>query len=290
MWLPETAVDLETLDLLAELGIRFTLLAPTQARRVRALSGGAWRDVSGGHIDPTMPYVQRLPSGRQITVFFYHAALSRGIAFERLLTDGKRFADRLLEALSAQHPDPQLVHVATDGETYGHHHRFGEMALAYALDYLETSNLARLTNYGAYLERHPPTHEVEIIDNTAWSCAHGIERWRSNCGCRTGGPREWQQTWRTPLRQALDWLRDTLAPAYEQHGGQVLRDPWAARDDYITVILERSPHTMARFLQRHARRPLTRMQRPSCSNCWRYSTMRCSCIRAVAGFSMSSQA
>src|SRR3989449_3815983 len=236
MWLPETAVDLETLDLMADLGIRFTILSPTQARRVRALSGGAWRDVSGGHIDPTMPYLQRLPSGRQISVFFYHAAISRGIAFERLLSNGKELADRLVGAFSAQHAGPQLVHAATDGETYGHHHRFGEMALAYALDSIETNNLARLTNYGAYLEQHPPTHEVEIIANTAWSCAHGIERWRSNCGCRTGGSREWQQTWRTPLREALDWLRDTLAPVYEQRGSRVLHDPWAARDDYLTVI------------------------------------------------------
>jgi alpha-amylase/alpha-mannosidase (GH57 family) len=257
MWLPETAVDLETLDLMADLGIRFTILSPTQARRVRALSGGAWRDVSGGHIDPTMPYLQRLPSGRQITVFFYHAAISRGIAFERLLSNGKELADRLVGAFSAQHAGPQLVHAATDGETYGHHHRFGEMALAYALDSIETNNLARLTNYGAYLEQHPPTHEVEIIANTAWSCAHGIERWRSNCGCRTGGPREWQQTWRTPLREALDWLRDTLAPVYEQRGSRVLHDPWAARDDYLTVILERSPHNIERFLRRHARHSLT---------------------------------
>jgi len=257
MWLPETAVDLETLDLMAELGIRFTILSPTQARRVRARSGGVWRDVSGGHIDPTMPYLQRLPAGRQITVFFYHAAISRGIAFERLLANGKEFAERLVEAFSAQPPGPQLVHIATDGETYGHHHRFGEMALAYALDYIETNNLARLTNYGAYLEHHPPTHEVEVIANTAWSCAHGVERWRSNCGCRTGGPRGWQQTWRTPLREALDWLRDTLAPVYEQHGSRVLHDPWAVRDDYITVILERSPHHVERFLHRHARRALS---------------------------------
>lgn len=257
MWLPETAVDLETLDLMAELGIRFTILSPTQARRVRALSGGAWRDVSSGHIDPTMPYLQRLPAGRQITVFFYHAAIARGVAFETLLSNSTQFADQLVGAFSAQSPGPQLVHIATDGETYGHHHRFGEMALAYALDYIATNNLARLTNYGAYLEQHPPTHEVEIIANTAWSCTHGVERWRSNCGCRTGGPREWQQTWRTPLREALDWLRDTLAPAYEQRGGQVLRDPWAARDDYIAVILERSPHHVERFLHRHARRSLT---------------------------------
>src|SRR5262249_37330685 len=252
MWLPETAVDLETLDLLAECGIRFTILSPTQARRVRALSGGTWRDASDGRIDPTTPYVQALPSGRHVTLFFYHAAISRGIAFERLLSDGQQFADRLLAAFSAQPAGPQLVHIATDGETYGHHHRFGEMALAYALDYVETHNLARLTNYGAYLEHHPPAHEAEIIDNTSWSCAHGIERWRSNCGCRTGGPREWQQTWRTPLREALDWLRDTLAPAYEQHGGAVLHDPWAARDDYSTVILDRTPHNVERFLQRHA--------------------------------------
>lgn len=257
MWLPETAVDLETLEVLAACGIRFTILAPTQACRVRARGAGVWHDVSDGSIDPTMPYVQRLPSGRQIVLFFYHAALARGVAFERLLTDGQQFAHRLLDAFNPQRPGPQLVHVATDGETYGHHHRFGEMALAYALHYIETHKLARLTNYGAFLEHHPPTHEVEIINNTSWSCAHGIERWRSNCGCRTGGPPTWQQTWRTPLRAALDWLRDALAPAYEQRGSQVLRDPWAARDDYISVVLERSPQRLAHFLQRHARHPLT---------------------------------
>jgi alpha-amylase/alpha-mannosidase (GH57 family) len=257
MWLPETAVDLETLDLLAEYGIRFTILSPTQACRVRARSDSAWRDVSGGRIDPTMPYVQHLPSGRQISVFFYHAALARGVAFEHLLNNGKEFVEQLLGAFHAESQRPQLVHVATDGETYGHHHRFGEMALAYALDSLETHSLARLTNYGAYLEHHPPTHEVEIIENTAWSCAHGIERWRSNCGCRTGGPPGWQQAWRTPLREALDWLRDTLAVAYEQHSSQVWSAPWTVRDDYIAVILDRASQHVARFLHRHTERSLT---------------------------------
>jgi alpha-amylase/alpha-mannosidase (GH57 family) len=258
MWLPETAVDLETLDLLAVYGVRFTILAPHQAARVRRRDSTTWDTVSGGHIDSTMPYVQRLPSGRQIVIFFYHGPLSRGIAFNRLLDNGLHFAQQLMAALRPDAAHAQLLHVATDGETYGHHHRFGEMALAYALNYLETQAPVHLTNYGAYLERYPPTHEVEIHENTSWSCAHGIERWRSHCGCHTGGPDTWRQTWRTPLRAAMDTLRDTLAPAYAQQTRQrLLRDPWAARDDYITVLLNRTPSTMADFVQRHAGHALT---------------------------------
>jgi alpha-amylase/alpha-mannosidase (GH57 family) len=256
MWLPETAVDLETLAILAELGIRFTILAPHQASRVRIIGDRTWSDVSGGRIDPTRPYLLRLPSGQRITLFFYDGPISRAVAFEGLLTTGEHVADRLLSALSAERTWPQLVHIATDGETYGHHHRHGDMALAYALDYIDSNYLARLTNYGEYLEKHRPTHLVEIIENTSWSCDHGIERWRSDCGCHSGGPPEWHQTWRTPLREALDWLRDTLAPRYESRVSQLLRDPWEARNDYISVILDRSSESVERFVAQHAVRTL----------------------------------
>jgi alpha-amylase/alpha-mannosidase (GH57 family) len=251
MWLPETAVDLETLDIMAELGIRFTILAPHQASRVRRIGERVWRDVSGGRIDPTMAYELRLPSGRKISLFFYDAPISRAVAFEGLLTSGKNFAHRLLDGFSEERDWYELVHIATDGETYGHHHRFGDMALAYALHYIESNNLARLTNYGEYLEKHPPTHQVEIFENTSWSCAHGVERWRSNCGCNSGRHPGWNQAWRAPLREALDWLRDTLAPIYEEKGKQFLRDPWTARNDYISVILDRSPNSIERFLSQH---------------------------------------
>ncbi|WXJ82615.1 hypothetical protein MHLNE_19860 [Moorella humiferrea] len=256
MWLPETAVDMETLTILAEHGIRFTILAPWQARRVRPLGDEHWQEVHGG-IDTTMPYQVRLPeTDRTINVFFYHGEVARAVAFERLLNNGERFARRLLSIFDEGRNAPQLVNIATDGETYGHHHRHGDMALAYALDFIESNKLARLTNYGEFLEKHPPTHEVEINNNTSWSCAHGVERWRTNCGCNTGMHPGWSQAWRAPLRDALNWLRNTLAPKFEEKGRQFLKDPWAARNDYITVILDRSPENVDRFFAKHALRPL----------------------------------
>jgi alpha-amylase/alpha-mannosidase (GH57 family) len=256
MWLPETAVDLKTLSLMAELGVRFTILAPHQASRVRRIGRRHWEDVSGQRIDPTQAYILRLPKGRKINLFFYDGPISRGVAFEGLLERGENLAHRLMGAFSPDREWPQLVHIATDGETYGHHRGHGDMALAYALDYIESANLARLTNYGEYLEKHPPTQEVQIFEKTSWSCAHGLERWWKDCGCNSGMHPGWNQAWRTPLRNALDWLRDRLAPMFEARARQFLKDPWAARNDYIQVILGRSPDTMARFLNRHAVRKL----------------------------------
>jgi alpha-amylase/alpha-mannosidase (GH57 family) len=261
MWLPETAVDLETLDIMAELGIQFTILAPHQASRVREIGGRSWRDVNGGRIDPTRPYMLRLPSGRQISLFFYDNPISRAVAFEGLLSSGEQFAGRLTDSFSEERPWPQLVHIATDGETYGHHHRHGDMALAYALDHIESNNLARLTNYGEYLERHPPSYEVEILQNTSWSCPHGIERWRSDCGCSTGGRPGWNQAWRAPLREALDWLRDALVSPYEEHARQLLRGPWEARHDYIDAVLDRSQGNVQQFLSRHAAHELSEAEK-----------------------------
>jgi alpha-amylase/alpha-mannosidase (GH57 family) len=261
MWLPETAVDIETLDILSENGIRFSILAPHQARRVRAVGTGEWRDVGEAKIDPTRAYTMNLPSGRSIAIFFYDGPTSRAVAFERLLKNGESFAKRLLGVFSKNRSWPQIVHIATDGETYGHHHRFGEMALAYALRYIESNNLAYLTNYGEYLEKHPPTQEVEILENTSWSCAHGIERWRSDCGCDSGTNPTWNQAWRTPLRNALDWLRDKLAPACEERARSLLKDLWETRDDYIQVILDRGHGTTDAFLKKHAIRELTEPER-----------------------------
>jgi len=256
MWLPETAVDLQTLDILAQLGIKFTVLAPRQANRVRRYGGRTWHDVSGEKIDPTMPYQLRLPSRRRISLFFYDGPISRAVAFEGLLNNGELFASRLVGAFAQEpRPTPQLAHIATDGETYGHHHPRGEMALTYALRHIESNSLARSTNYAEYLEKHPPTHQVEIFENSSWSCIHGIERWRSDCGCNSGRL-GWKQEWRAPLREALDWLRDELARGYEETAAAFLKDPWAARDGYIDVILDRSPRILARYLARHAVRRL----------------------------------
>lgn len=257
MWLPETALDLETLEVLAELGIRFTVLAPHQARQVRKLNTQRWRNVEGARIDPTRAYAANLPSGRDINLFFYDGPISQAVAFERLLSNGENFAQRLVSGFSDARRWPQLMHIATDGETYGHHHPHGDMALAYALEYVESRRLARITNYGEYLAKHPPTHEVEIVNNTSWSCMHGVERWRSDCGCNSGMNPGWGQHWRAPLRVALDWLRDEFAGPYEQKAREYLNDPWAARDDYIQVVLDRSPQARAQFLARHQSRELT---------------------------------
>ena len=286
LWLPETAVDLASLDLMAAHGVRFTVLAPHQARRVRALpapaapnvsaaraateasaaesladigwrnvEGGGWRDVEGGRVDTTRPYEVRLPSGRRIAVFFYDGPIARAVAFEDLLTSGERFAGRLLAGVPHHGAADGLVHVATDGETYGHHHRFGDMALAYALHQVEAHGWAELTNYAAYLAGHPPGEEVELVENTSWSCAHGVDRWRDDCGCRLGGNPGWNQAWRAPLRLALDELRDELAALYEQAAGELFASPWEARDDYVAVVLDRTPASVDAFLERHAAGP-----------------------------------
>jgi alpha-amylase/alpha-mannosidase (GH57 family) len=256
MWLPETAVDLETLDLMAERGIRFTILAPHQALRVRRAEGGDWLDVPNGTIDSTRAYEVDLPSGRKIAAFFYNGAVAQAISFEGLLGSGDAFAKRLLDAFSPGNSNPQLVHVATDGESYGHHHRFGDMALAYALDKVENGGQAALTNYGEFLAKFPAQWKVEIVPDTSWSCAHGIERWRSNCGCNTGRHPDWSQDWRTPLRRAFDSLRDELAPLYESAAAKYFHTPWEARDGYIGVVLNRSAGALEKFFQTFQSRPL----------------------------------
>lgn len=260
MWLPETAVDLESLEILAEHGIRFTILAPQQAVAVRPLGDSSWQDVSSGKIDSTRAYRQQLPSGATIDLFFFDSQIARGVAFERLLNRGEEFAQRLLGAVSDKPGQPQLIHIATDGENYGHHHTHGDMSLAFALHQIEANPQVRLTNYGEFLEKHPPAMEVQIAENTSWSCPHGVERWRRHCGCNSGRF-GWNQTWREPLRRAMDDLRDRIQPLYEQAAAELVKDPWQARDDYHQVILDRSPETIETFLLDHAGQELAEEQR-----------------------------
>lgn len=261
LWLPECAADEASLEVLAEQGIKFTILSPYQAARIRPLGGQHWTDVNGGQIDPSRAYQVNLPSGRTIAVFFYDAPVSKAVAFEHLLNSGEAFAHRLLEGYDDGRDWPQLMHIATDGESYGHHHHYGEMGLAAALHYIESNQLATLTNYGEFLERHPPTHEVRIHEKSAWSCSHGVRRWHSDCGCNSGGRPGWNQRWRQPLRDALDWLRDELAPQFETRAGALFRDPWRARDAYISVILDRSEENVTQFLREHAARELGEEER-----------------------------
>ena len=209
-----------------------------------------WRGrINGGRIDPSMPYLVKLKSGRSIAVFFYDAPVAQAIAFEKLLANGERLAARLMEAFDDGRDHDQLAHVATDGESYGHHFQYGDMALAYALHAIEANGQVKLTIYAEYLEKHPPAHEVEIHQASAWSCPHGVGRWKENCGCNSGGHGDWNQKWREPLRNALDQLRDRLAPVYESRAKATLKDPWGARDQYINVILDRSPENIAAFFK-----------------------------------------
>ncbi len=249
MWLAETGVDVETLEVLAEAGIHFTLLAPRQARRWRKLGAKAWEDVPGG-IDPSRAYLCRLPSGRTIVVFFYDAIVSHDVAFRRLLDDGERFLQRIFQGFDDHRQHAQLMHIATDGESYGHHHPHGDMALAYVLERLGRHPDVRLTNYGEFLELHPPAWEVEIHENTSWSCAHGVERWRSDCGCRNRG--EYHQKWRAPLRRALDWLKLQLDHLFATRGRECFLDPWTARNAYVQVILAADrDQAIEAFLKKH---------------------------------------
>jgi alpha-amylase/alpha-mannosidase (GH57 family) len=253
MWLPETAADRETLRVLVDHGIRFTILAPRQAGRVR-LPGGEWREV-GARVDPSRSYRWDAGDGRGLALFFYDGPISHAIAFEGLLGSADALVARLKQAFDDRRTGAQLVHVATDGETYGHHHRFGEMALAAACHQLERDPELTLTNYGAFLAAHPPTETVELVEPSSWSCVHGVERWRADCGCNTGRP-GWHQRWRGPLREALDGVRDELDTLFEARASRLFRDPWAARDDYVEVVLDRSRESIGAFLARHQRQPL----------------------------------
>jgi alpha-amylase/alpha-mannosidase (GH57 family) len=246
MWLAETAVDTPSLETLAWAGMRFTILSPRQARRWRRIGSRDWLDIPGG-IDPSRAYLCRLPSGRSIDLFFYDGHISHQVAFERLLDSGERFLDRLLRGFDDTREHPQLMHIATDGETYGHHHPHGDMALAYALDRLIHAGDIQVTNYGEFLEKHPPEWEVEIHENSSWSCAHGIERWRADCGCRMRG--DWHQQWRAPVRQALDGLKEQVDHLFATRGRECFPDPWAARDAYVGVVLDRSDASLDAFLR-----------------------------------------
>ena len=250
MWLPECAVDTPSLEALAAEGIAFTVLAPHQAKAWRP-PGGEWRTSS---VDPGRAYKYKLPSGRTIDLFFYDGATAQAVAFERLLADGHQIIARMANRSAVEGGGPTLCHIATDGETYGHHHRYGDMALAWALSQVERGwNGTRLTNYAEFRAAVPTTWEVELVENSSWSCAHGISRWREDCGCNSGGHASWNQAWRRPLREALDWLRDRCAAALDTIGAGVFRDPWAARDAYVDVVLGGSRDE---FLSAHAQRGL----------------------------------
>lgn len=272
MWLAETAVDTESLEIMADEGIRFTVLSPGQALMVRPIAShqvgpeptfskqkerkSEWIDVSEGRIDPTRPYRVFLNSQRNkfIDVFFYDGPLSRAIAYEKILSSGEALLGRITGILDTHRDGPRLLSIATDGESYGHHFKFGEMALAWVFNHIENKGKIRLINYGAFLDIFTPEHEVKIVENSSWSCAHGVERWRSDCGCSVSGSKECTQHWRMPLRNGLEWLSGELALIFEKRASRLLKKPWDARDDYIKLIMDDSQKDS--FFQRHSIRRL----------------------------------
>ena len=265
MWLPEAAVSTSTLRLLVKHGMRYLILSPFQARRVKPFGAKRWVDVSEGRIDPTQPYRCFVKDGsgkkaldQSMDIFFYDGVISKEVSFGDLLRDGNIFCDRFRQVYQETKKRPQLIHIATDGENYGHHKKFGEMALAYALKQGFSSRGLEVINYGTFLKRFPPAWEVEIDEGpkgegTSWSCGHGVDRWKEDCGCSTGGQPDWNQQWRKPLREALDLLRDELSLTFEREGEGIFRGVWEARDGYIEVILDRSSLQRDQFFDRHGR-------------------------------------
>jgi alpha-amylase/alpha-mannosidase (GH57 family) len=259
MWLPETAINDAVIAALIDEGIRYVILSPYQASRIRPMGEVEWTSLRPGEIDARVPYACLHPdrSGRSIVVFFYQGSIAHSIAFEGILHSSRALVDRCAQI---QAGPGHLVNVATDGETYGHHFRFGERCIAHALTEEAAKRGFWITNYGEFLEHHPPSQEVELHkgprgEGTSWSCAHGIGRWYRNCGCHTGGQEHWSQDWRGPLREALDFLRDEAARAFEATRGDYFKDPWDARDAYVALVLDRT-RSRREFLRQHAPREL----------------------------------
>lgn len=246
-WLPEAAVDYETLEILVDNGIKFVILAPHQISTVKV--GGRWLEY--GRADPRVAYRILLPSGRSIAAIVYDGEISREVSFGDLLEDGGRLASRILGSFNDLLQEPQIITVASDGEAFGHHKKGGAIELAKALDIIEGSGEARLTSIARFLEVNPPRVKAKIAVNTSWSCPHGVERWRSECGCASEIRPGWRQTWRTPLRKAIDMLSAETLKAYEELGPALFKDHYEALRNYYMVLSLRSPGVLAGFLEFH---------------------------------------
>jgi alpha-amylase/alpha-mannosidase (GH57 family) len=257
MWLSETAVDTKTLETLAEHEIKFTILSPRQAKQVRKIGSKKWIEVKEDSLCTTMPYICNLPSGKSINLFFYNGKVAHDIAYGGLLHSGENLAAKMMESFKDNDSPSQLAHIATDGESFGHHHRHGDMALAYCLHHIRTNGSAKVTIYAEYLDKYPPTHEVQIHENSSWSCVHGVERWRSNCGCCANQSLSGKQQWREPLRKAMDWLRDKISETYEQNLSKYCQDLWGTRNAYIDVINDRTSENVNNFINKITGRELS---------------------------------
>lgn len=256
MWLPETAVDVETLEVLAGEGVEFTILDPKQGEAVRNIGSDSWVKLDAEHLDPKTPYLWVSPAdpSKKLAIFFYHRRLSQGIVSGETTASAEHFADaarsRLMPGDAAQ-----LVHVASDGEFYGHHHPGAERVLALTLDLLEADGIPA-TDPARFLALFPPPHEVRIRENTAWSCEHGLGRWEKDCGCRSAHLADWNQDWRAGMRDALNKLAHRLDAFYEDDASRFFEDPWKVRDESAALWLAPGDESASAFLKAHAKRPL----------------------------------
>ncbi len=264
MWLAETAVDYATLKALVDEGIRFTILAPSQIAKCRPFPteehpDTEWIEVGGAQIDPTRPYRCFLDDGRYIDIFVYDGPISRDMGFGEVLSSSEYLLGRLGQGIRKEEERSQIISVATDGETFGHHRKDTEKCLAYAFTVEFPKKGWNVSNYGHYLSINPPNWELKIKSVTSWSCAHGVDRWQDDCGC--GGGTNIRLKWRRPLRDSLNWLRDRLTEIYEVQGRNLFCDPWTTRDEYIQIILDRSTDNIDKFLLRQQSHPLSQIER-----------------------------
>ena len=271
IWLSETACDDATVEVLIEEGIKFIILDPSQAEKVRKLAGGKWEDVSNGSIDTRMPfrYFSSRHFGKSLNIFFYDGLLSKNIAFDDYVFSAERLMDRIKSINLDNSLKDELVSAAIDGETFGHHKHYTERTIAYMLSELAPGEGYHVTNFSEFNSFHLPDYEVRLKkgpngEGTSWSCSHGVGRWKEDCGCNGGGEPGWDQKWRKPLRESLDWLRDEADKVFEEHGSEYLKDVWKARNDYIHVILNGSRSTIEKFFYFNARRFLTEHETELC--------------------------
>ncbi len=267
IWLSETACSPETLEFLIQEDVKFIILDPSQALAFRKFGDLQWIDVSSGNINTKNPYraFSKLNPHKYIDIFFYDGPLSKNIAFDDIIFNAEKLIGRIESLFTYNKGKPELINIAVDGETFGHHKHFTERTIAYLMKELAPKRGIKITNYAEYLSLFPPDSEVQIkpgIDNegTAWSCVHGVGRWKFDCGCNTGGEVSWNQKWRTPLRNSLNNLRDKFASHFELEGKKYFSDVWKARNDYIKILLDNSDDNIKSFFNDNAAKNLNEIE------------------------------
>jgi alpha-amylase/alpha-mannosidase (GH57 family) len=267
IWLPETACNTETLEVLISEGVKYIILDTSQAQIVRNTGINNWKDVSHNTINSKVPYrsFSEVNKDSYIDIFFYDGPVSKAVAFDDVLKSSENLLKKILA--SSDNSTSQLISVATDGETFGHHKKHAERTLAFFLKSLAPENELNIVNFGEYLKQHPPEYEVKIKqgendEGTSWSCPHGVKRWKEDCGC--GGGDGWHQQWRKPLRASMDWLRDQLMVVYQNMGGLFFTDVWKARNDYINLILDNSYAAKIKFFENNSGKKLTENEMDVC--------------------------